>query len=209
MNDVWKWDIDKFLAESASSAPTPGGGSISAYAGALGASMVCMVANLTVGKEKYKEVEAETKEILRTADQLLNDLKTGLIKDMDVFNSFMDVLKLPKKTEEQLAIREKSMQKVLIEATESPLNVARKSFEVLKLAKRLAPIGNKGAISDAGVAAYLAESSLKSALLSVDINLPRIKDKSYTAKILEEKNTMLAESSLLLEDAIKIVKERL
>ena len=62
--NIWEWDIDRFLAESASSASTPGGGSVSAYVGALGASMVCMVANLTVGKEKYTEVEIETKEIM-------------------------------------------------------------------------------------------------------------------------------------------------
>lgn len=209
VTDVWNWDIEKFLAESASAAPTPGGGSIAAYAGALGAAMVCMVANLTVGKEKYKEVETEVTAILQAADKSLNDLKSGLTRDIEVFAQFMEVFKLPKESEEQKNARSERLQQVLREATESPLDVARKSLEVLTLAHSLAPLGNKGAISDVGVAAYLAESALKSALLSVGINLPQIKDHAYTGSIETESAEMTAESSVLLEDTIKIVKARL
>jgi len=73
MNKVWEWTTEEFLTVSASSAPTPGGGSVSAYVGALAASMTCMVANLTIGKEKYKEVEPQVKEILTQAETVLND----------------------------------------------------------------------------------------------------------------------------------------
>ncbi|RNC29252.1 MAG: Methenyltetrahydrofolate cyclohydrolase [Candidatus Dichloromethanomonas elyunquensis] len=206
---VWSWDIDRFLNESASSSPTPGGGSISAYAGALGASMVCMVANLTIGKEKYKAVEAEVAEILGQAEICLEGLKSGLTKDINVFNKFMDVLKMPKETDGQKVTREQRMQEVLREATDSPVEVARKSFMVLQLAQKLAPIGNKGAISDVGVAAYLAESAINSALLSVDINLPQIKDISYAAEIQKECQSMKTSAADILKDTVRIVKERL
>jgi formiminotetrahydrofolate cyclodeaminase len=208
-NNVWNWNIDRFLAESASSAPTPGGGSVSAYVASLAASMVCMVANLTFGKEKYKTVEPEVTIILKAANECLNDLKIGLTRDMDVFGNFMGVFKLPKDTEEQKIFRKENLQKVLREATESPLDVARKSLEVLKLAERLAPIGNKGAISDVGVAAYLAESALKSAMLSVEINLPQIRDESYKNRVLEERGKMMATASIILQKTMKVVKERL
>lgn len=208
-SDIWKWNIDDFLAESASSASTPGGGSVSAYAGALGASMVCMVANLTIGKEKYKEVEAETKEILSKTENCMEELKGGLSRDIEVFSKFMDVFKLPKETEEQKELRGVRMQEVLIEATESPLAVARKCLEVLELAKNLAPIGNKGAISDVGVAAYLSESALKSAMLSVDINLPQIKDETYKKKITIEREAMFQQAARLLAETVSIVQSRL
>lgn len=209
INNVWNWDIDRFLTESASSAPTPGGGSVSAYVGALAASMVCMVANLTVGKEKYKIVEPEVMKILQAANECLNNLKEGLTRDMDVFSQFMEVFKLPKDTEEQKISRAESLQKVLREATESPLEVARKSLEVLKLAQKLAPIGNKGAISDVGVAAYLAESALKSAMLSVEINLPQITDENYKNRVLEERGKMMGEASIILQKTAMVVKKRL
>lgn len=208
-NKVWEWSIDKFLAQSASSNPTPGGGSVSAYVGALGASMVCMVANLTIGKEKYKEVEPQVKWILTKAESCLSELKEGLIRDIEVFSQFMDVFKMPKDSEEQKTRRSQKMQEVLIEATESPMAVARKSYEVLELAKELAPIGNKSAISDVGVAAYLSESALKSAILSVDINLPQIKDINYKEKIVEERGNLLSSAETILRETINIVKMRL
>lgn len=209
MENVWDWDISKFLSEAASSAPTPGGGSVAAYVGALAASMVSMVANLTIGKDKYRDVEAEVREILLSAEKNLQELKEGLTKDIAVFNQFMDVYKLPKETEEQKISRGERLQEVLKEATESPLQVARESLEVLRLAKKLAPIGNKGAISDVGVAAYLAESALKSALLSVDINLPQIKDEGYVRRVQNECLKMADLSSILRQETIQMVQARL
>jgi len=208
-DNIWNWNIERFLAESASAAPTPGGGSVAAYVGALGASMVCMVANLTIGKEKYKEVQGEVTEILQQAQSCLTDLQVGLTQDIQVFNQFMDVFKLPKETEDEKLYRGQCLQAVLREATESPMEVARKSLAVVRLAQRLAPIGNKGAISDVGVAAYLGESALKSAMLSVDINLPQIKDASYSDEIQKEARELKAEAASLLEQTIKVVQQRL
>lgn len=206
---VWQWSIEEFLAQSASSAPTPGGGSVSAYAGALAASMVCMVANLTIGKEKYKDVESEVQAILSEGQDLLEALKKGLSQDIAEFSNFMAVLKLPKDTEEQKAGRTAKMQEVLVSATDTPLAIAQNCFQVLKLAQALAPIGNKGAISDVGVAAYLAESSLKSALFSVDINLPQIKNAQYQAEVTAERERLLEQAAQICRDTVAVVQSRL
>lgn len=207
--DVWKWTTDEFLAQGASSAPTPGGGSIAAYVGALAASMVCMVANLTVGKEKYKDVESQVLEILEKAQCVMNDLKTGLSQDIAEFSNFMAVLKLPKDTEEQKIKRTEKLQEVLISATDTPLGIAQNCFTVIKLAQALAPIGNKGAISDVGVAAYLGESALKAAMLSADINLPQIKDEEYQAQVKIERERLFKEAEKIKTETVQVVQSRL
>jgi formiminotetrahydrofolate cyclodeaminase len=206
---VWQLSIEEFLVQSASAAPTPGGGSVSAYVGALAASMVCMVANLTIGKEKYKDVESEVQDILVQGQDLLKSLQTGLSQDINEFSNFMAVLKLPKNTEEEKAGRTAKMQEVLVSATDTPLAIARNCFQVLKLAQALAPIGNKAAISDVGVAAYLAESSLKSAMFSVDINLPQIKNTDYQSKVKAERERLFEQAAQISRDTVAVVQSRL
>ncbi|SHN78466.1 cyclodeaminase/cyclohydrolase family protein [Desulfitobacterium chlororespirans] len=208
-NTIWQWTSAEFLAQSASAAPTPGGGSVSAYVGALGASMVCMVANLTVGKEKYKDVEPQVQVILAKGEKLLHDLKNGLTQDIEEFSNFMAVLKLPKDTEEQKQARSVKMQEVLVSATDTPLAIAQNCYAVLELAQELAPIGNKGAISDVGVAAYLAESALKAAMFSVDINLPQVKDSDYQEKVKAERERLFAQAEKLKNETVAVVQSRL
>ncbi|AFM01229.1 MULTISPECIES: cyclodeaminase/cyclohydrolase family protein [Desulfitobacterium] len=208
-NTIWQWTTAEFLAQSASAAPTPGGGSVSGYVGALGASMVCMVANLTVGKEKYKDVEPQVQVILEKGEKLLHDLKNGLTQDIEEFSNFMAVLKLPKDTEEQKQVRSAKMQEVLVSATDTPLAIAQNCYAVLELAQELAPIGNKGAISDVGVAAYLAESALKAAMFSVDINLPQVKDSDYQDKVKLERERLFAQAERLKNETVAVVQSRL
>jgi len=209
MNKIWEWSTEEFLKVSASSSPTPGGGSVSAYVGALAASMTCMVANLTIGKEKYKDVEPQVKEILAEAETVLDNLKKGLSQDIAEFSNFMDVLKLPKGTDEEKAVRTKKMQEVLVSATDTPLGISRNCFKVLQLAQELAPIGNKGAISDVGVSAYLAESALKSAMLSVDINLPGIKDEAYQERVKAERAKLFEQAAIICAETVAVVQSRM
>jgi Methenyl tetrahydrofolate cyclohydrolase len=209
MNKIWEWTTEEFLTVSASSSPTPGGGSVSAFVGAQAASMACMVANLTIGKEKYKDVEPQVKEILSQGEMVLNDLKAGLSQDIAEFSNFMAVLKLPKGTDEEKAARAAKMQEVLVSATNTPLGIAQNCFKVLQLAQKLAPIGNKGAISDVGVAAYLAESALKSAMLSVDINLPQIKDQGYQEKVKAERTRLFEQAAAICAETVAVVQSRL
>lgn len=209
MNKIWEWSTEEFLTVSASSSPTPGGGSVSAYVGALAASMTCMVANLTVGKEKYKDVEPQVKEILAEAETVLANLKSGLSQDIAEFSNFMDVLKLPKGTDEEKAARAEKMQEVLVSATDTPLGISQNCFRVLQLAQKLAPIGNKGAISDVGVSAYLAESALKSAMLSVDINLPGIKDQAYQERVKAERARLFEQAAIICAETVAVVQSRM
>lgn len=206
---VWEWTIEQFLTESASSAPTPGGGSVSTYVGALAASMVCMVARLTIGKEKYRAVEPQVKEILSRAESVLSFLKTGLSQDIAVFSNFMAVLKLPKNSQAEKTVRAEKMQAALVAATDIPLGVAQNCLQVLQLARELAPIGNLGAISDVGVAAHLADSALKSAMLSVDINLAQIKDQEYRTRIKAEQTRLVEQAAALCAEAAAIVQKRM
>lgn len=209
MSEVFDWSVKKLIQESASDSPTPGGGSVSALAASLAVAMVTMVGNLTVGKEKYKDVEAETQAILDEGNAIIARLENLVEADIAEFSKFMAALKLPKNTEEEKAERTKVMQEVLKSATDTPMEIARTCLDILKLAKGLSGIGNKGAISDVGVGAYLAEASLNSALLSVDINLPMVKDEDYVAKISAERNQLVEEARKLKEEALSVVQDRL
>lgn len=209
MSDIFDTSLREVLKASASDAPTPGGGSVSAMVGSFGVAMVSMVGNLTVGKEKYKDVEPQVKAILEKTDKLMVRLEELVKEDMQVFGKFMDALKMPKDTEEQKAERAKQMQEALKAATDTPMEIARVCLEGLELAEELSTIGNKGAISDVGVAAYVAEAALNSVLLSVDINIPSIKDEEYVERIQAEKYALIVKASQLREKALAQVRERM
>lgn len=209
MSEVFDWSVKKLIEVSASDSPTPGGGSVSALAGSLAVAMVNMVGNLTVGKEKYKDVEADTKAILDEGYAIIAKLEKLVSADIAEFSKFMDTLKMPKNTDEEKATRTKVMQEVLISATDTPLEISRTCLAILQLAQKLAKIGNKGAISDVGVGAYLAEASLNSALLSVDINLPMIKDQAYVNRVTAERNKLVEDARTLREEAVAKVQERM
>ena len=206
---VEDWTTAEFLARSAGPSPTPGGGSVSAYTGALAAAMICMAANLTLGKEKYREAEPLVNEIFDQGRTLLELCQKGVNEDMAEFACFMKAFKMPKGTEAEKKQRRETMQSALISATDTPLAVSRNCLKILQLAKDLAPIGNATAISDVGVAAYLAESALKSALFSVDINLPQIQDQSYRLRVKMERNRLLSEGAALCAEAVAAVQERI
>lgn len=209
MNNIFDTSLREVLAASASDAPTPGGGSVSGIVGSFGVAMVSMVANLTVGKEKYKDVEPQVKVILEKTGKLMNRLEELVQEDIKAFGKFMEVLKMPKDTEEQKNLRASMMQEALKAATDTPMEIARVCLEGLELAAELAGIGNKGAISDVGVAAYVAEAALNSVLLSVDINIPSIKDEAYVDRIQKEKYGLIVKAAQLREKAVSQVRERM
>ncbi|MDR3288661.1 MAG: cyclodeaminase/cyclohydrolase family protein [Peptococcaceae bacterium] len=207
--NVWQWTTAEFLSRAASAEPVPGGGSVAAYSGAAAAAMVCMVANLTLGKEKYRDAAEQTARILKEGQARLRTLQDLVSRDIEVFTEFMAVLRLPKTTDEEKSLRAAKMQETLRAATEVPLAIARDSLSVLQLARELAPIGNQAAISDAGAAAYLAESALKAALLSAQINLKSLQDAAYVQRIQTERFTLLEQAAQLGAATIAIVESRL
>ena len=209
MSDMFDQTFRKVLAVSASDAPTPGGGSVSAMVGALGVAMTAMVGNLTIGKPKYAEVETEIKEITGKAYYIISRLEKLVAADIAAFGKFMDVYRLPKNTDEEKAKREDAMQKALKTATNEPMQIARTLLEALVITEQLSKIGNTMAISDAGVAAYVCEAAINSVLLSADINIPMVKDQDFVNGVVAEKNNIVAEAKRLKDLAVATVNERM
>jgi formiminotetrahydrofolate cyclodeaminase len=163
--------LTDFVARLASGAPAPGGGSASALAGAMAAALVAMVARLTIGRPAYAAEEGQAREILADAERLHAELLSLVQRDADAYTALVEARRLPKEALERDA-RAAAIEMAGTTATEVPLETARLAAETLKLAVRMAPIGNRNTVSDAGVAALLAAASARGAALNVRINLP-------------------------------------
>ena len=201
--------LGSFLDDLASSKPAPGGGSVAALSGALGAALVSMVANLTLGKEKYKDVEPEIKNMLAKSEALRHRLLNLIEEDVAAFNQWSVAAKLPRDTDEQKAARTAAIQKALVNAAEPPMNTAKACADVLDLCRPMAEKGNAQAVSDAGVAALMAEAGLRSAALNVQINLGWIKDAEFVAKMRKKLDGLLKGRSEQKEDTVKYVEGKL
>ena len=193
--------VTRFLDELASSAATPGGGSAAAIMGALGAALVSMVCNLTIGKKNYAEVEPEMRSVLHDAEALRQRLADMVAEDIAAFNGLMAAFGLPKLTDEDKAVRGAAIQHALRAATEAPLACARACAEVIKLSMRAAEVGNRNVISDAGVGALAAQA--------VDINVPSLQDQAFAQACRDEMDALLASAVPLSEQAIALVKSKL
>jgi glutamate formiminotransferase/formiminotetrahydrofolate cyclodeaminase len=201
--------LSGFLASVASSNPVPGGGSVAAHAGALAAALAQMVAGLTIGKKKYASVDAQMKEIALQAVSLGNTL-AGLVKrDADAYASVSEAYKLPKEPATAGAHRSEAVTMALLKAAEIPLETARASVEVARLAATVAGGGNTNAITDAGVAALLAEAACKGAAYNVRVNIQALEDKSQGKSLLLETDKLVREVSSLGERTRAIVERAL
>jgi formiminotetrahydrofolate cyclodeaminase len=167
------------LHRFADGSPTPGGGSASALAGALAASLAQMVAGLTVGKKNYEAVSDEAAALKARALAIASQLEAGIAEDSQAFESVMAAMGLPKETDEQKAARRDAMQDAFKGATEVPLKAAAACVEAGRVALKLLEIGNKNAVTDAGVAVLLAVSGAEGALFNAEINLGSIKDGAW------------------------------
>ena len=164
--------VDELLDRLSSSAPIPGGGSAAALAGAMGAGLVAMVAALTVGRDEYAAVEGTARNLGATAATIRDDLLDLAQRDSEAYEAVVRARHLPRETDEQRAERKTALGDAMRLAAEVPLETARAAAEVVELAARIAPIGNRNAASDAGVAAQLASAAVRGAILNVRINLP-------------------------------------
>ena len=202
MNKLTDLTSKDFLTALASSAPAPGGGGGAAMAGALAAALASMVANLTIGKEKFAAQECEVKALLQEAEQVRPTLLNLVEDDAAVFNSFMACYKLPKTTDAEKAARTAAIRKAAKQAAEVPLAIARASFKVLQLAHRLVIIGNPGVITDGACSALLARAALRCAEYNVRINLGLTKDEAYNDQVAAELNKLLKTAEELEEQAL-------
>lgn len=182
--------LEAFCELTESNEPAPGGGSVAALAGALGASLAGMVANLTIGREKYAEVEDEMKVMEASAKQLSKDLLDAILKDSESFNVYMDALKLPKDTEEEKAARRAAMQEGLKAAAVVPLETAKMAYEVMDYAELAINKGNSNAVTDGKTGLMLARTAVLAAGYNVKINLESIKDEEFVAKMTAEIETL-------------------
>jgi methenyltetrahydrofolate cyclohydrolase len=174
--------VTNFLDELSSNAPAPGGGSVAALGGALGAALVSMVCNLTLGKKRYEAVQDDIQDLLAQSEALRKELTDLLEEDVKVYTAYSVAAKLPRGTEEEKATRTRAVQAALQDATMVPMRIAETAVKVMDLCMPTAEKGNKWAVSDAGVAVLMAEAALRSAALNVLINLGSIKDEEFVAE---------------------------
>jgi len=168
-------DVNGFLGELASDSPTPGGGSVAALCGALGAALASMVCNLTIGKKKYVDVEEQMNDVLEESEALRIELTQFIDEDAMAFDHVMEAMKLPKETDEEKASRRARIQEALVEAASIPIAVMGRCVAVIHLARLVAEKGNTNAVSDAGVAALVGRAGAHAARLNVLINLGGIR----------------------------------
>jgi formiminotetrahydrofolate cyclodeaminase len=181
-----KLTVEDFIEQLASASPTPGGGSASALAGAMAAAMVDMACNLTVGREKFRNVEEELRAVLARAGELRAQLLEAVDEDTAAFDDVSQAYKMPRDTDEEKAARTAAIQKALQAATEVPLKVAKASMETLQLAQIATQKSNPSVASDARVARVLADAAREGAVANVEINLASLKDRDYIEKVESE-----------------------
>jgi glutamate formiminotransferase/formiminotetrahydrofolate cyclodeaminase len=197
--------LSGFVASVASSSPTPGGGSVSAHVGALAAGLAQMVAGLTVGRKKYAAVDAEMRQIALDAAALVSTLSALVKKDADAYGAVSAAYKLPSEPADAAAARTAAITDALLGAAEVPLETARACARAAELAATCANKGNTNAVSDAGVAALLAEAACRGAVYNVRINVSSMNDRSRGAGLVEEANQLLAQTRHSVEQATAAV----
>jgi len=201
--------IEEFLDALASQAATPGGGGAAAIIGAMGAARVSMVCNLTIGKKKYAEVEAQMKDVLAKTEALRLRLTDMIEDDAKAFDAVMGAYGMAKETDQQKVARDKAIQAALKQATDVPMRCCHAAREVIDLAAIAADKGNLNVISDAGVGVLAAYAALRSAALNVFTNARMINDKTFAEAKLKELNQLLAGAEAATEKAYGIVKGKL
>lgn len=201
--------IGGWIAQLSSQAPTPGGGGASALAGALGSALGQMVANLTVGKKRYADVEGEVREGLRTLEGLQADLLALADRDAAVFAPLARAYRMPEETEKQRAVKEQVMQECLISASEVPLEIMEKAFGALDTLDFLEKKGSRMAASDVGVAAQFIRASLAGAVMNVYINTKSMQDRSLAKKYQEKADRLLLEGTKRADEIYENVRRRL
>ena len=193
--------VTEFTLQLSSKAPVPGGGGTAALVGALGAALGGMVANLTIGKPKYADVEDEIQKLKVAAYRLQKDLLALVEKDAEVFAPLAGAYRMASGTDEEKAEKERVMQACLKQASLAPLEIMEKCAETLILLEKFSEKGSVLAVSDAGCGAALSKAALQAAWLNVLINIRLINDKNFVDEV-ESKGQKLLEESLTLADGI-------
>jgi len=183
--------ITEFASELASDSPAPGGGSVAALGGAMGAGLAGMVPNLTIGKRQFLDVKKELNASAIEAQDLKDRLLNAIDDDTFAFNKLMDAFRMPQGTDEEKDIRKKAIRNATKGATLVPLQTLRDCVRTIDLAKIAATKGNPNAMSDGGVAAQMALAGAEGAYYNVLINLSNLKLKKFKAEVSEEAEALI------------------
>nr|WP_211639837.1 cyclodeaminase/cyclohydrolase family protein [Porphyromonas levii] len=173
----------QFSDVTAGSDPVPGGGSVSALAGAISASLAKMVANLTIGRKKYAEVESEMMEVATKAEEIRQSLLNAIDHDSDAYNLVAEAFKMPKETDEEKAARSAKIQEATKVAALVPMEVAKMTYDLIPLIEAVVMKGNQNAITDGCIAMMNCRLGVLGALLNVRINLGGLKDEAFVKEL--------------------------
>lgn len=201
--------VKGFLDKTAGNEPVPGGGSISALNGAIASALAEMVANLTIGRKKYVEVENIMKELAPKFDALRQRMTADIDRDSEAYNRVFNAFKLPKETDEEKTARKEAIQRETKYAAQVPMEVARAVSEILPSIATVAHKGNQNAVTDACVAMMCARNAVLGALLNVRINLTSIEDKAFVEKLADEANRLEKEAIAQEAEILNYVKEQI
>ena len=193
--------IKEFINKVISNDPVPGGGSVSALNGALAGALAAMVANLTIGRKKYAEVNDVMVELSSRFEKLSSRLIEDVDRDSDAYNRVFAAFKMSKDTDEEKQVRSEAIQRETKYAAQVPMEVARAVYEVLPMIDTVAQKGNSNAVTDACVSMMCARTAILGALLNVRINLTSIKDEAFVNAMREEADTIEAHT-ILQEQAL-------
>ncbi|MBE9467329.1 MAG: glutamate formimidoyltransferase [Bacteroidetes bacterium] len=198
-----------FANETASESPAPGGGSISAYMGALGAALGTMVANLSSHKRGWDERWEEFSNWAEKGKKYQVELNKMVDEDTNAFNKIMNAFSLPKKTDEEKQLRKEAIQDATKFATEVPFKTMKFCYESMAVAKAMAEIGNPNSVTDAGVGAIAARAGVMGAFLNVKINAAGLEDKKFAKEIIDKGQKIENDAISLEQEILKIVNSKI
>ena len=198
-----------FAEETSSESPAPGGGSISAYMGALGAALACMVANLSAGKRGWESRWKEFSDWAEEAQQLMKELLALVDEDTAAFNRLMGAMRMPKSSPEQIEERDAAIEAATLYAGEVPLRTMKTAVKAFPLLRRMAEEGNPNSVSDAGVGALATRSAVLGAQLNVKINASGLKNRDDASRLLAEAEAVAADAITAEEDILNIVNGKI
>lgn len=205
--------IRDFMEDLQAKDTTLVGGSAAALVGSVGTALMTMVGNLTFGKKAYEALDDETKKAFEESFEgfakLRDQLYNSVDKDKEVFEEYMNALKMPRDTDEEKEARKQALAKTTVEALEVPLETARQALGILRLGQVFADNGNAHAITDVGVGALMAYAAVEGALFNVIINLNGIKDEAYAAEKRKESDDIVAEAKKLRDEILATVYSRI
>ena len=201
--------LSDFIDEVSRESPAPGGGSIAALAGALGASLSSMVSNLTANKRGTENIDGILNDAAEKAQEIKNALIKAIDDDTNAFNAYMDARRLPQKTEEQKVVREAAMLDGLKEAVAVPFNTAQQSYKAIEIAEVVAKHGNPNSITDVGVGAQIAYTGVLGGIYNVLINLKDIKDDDFNNKMRNDCAELREKAQSKLNEVLSFVEDKL